>query len=137
MRNWQPIFVFLPGKSHGQRSLTGYSPWVIRESAMTKHICMHSLLTLDFFFLIEGTVCVLCSVISDSLQSYGLKSARLLSPWDSPGKNTGVGCHAFLQQIFPTQELNPGLLHWLQILYHQSHQGSPSVLTFLPKNANR
>ena len=30
---------------------------------------------------------------------------------DSPGKNTGVGCHALLQGIFPAQELNPGLLH--------------------------
>ena len=30
---------------------------------------------------------------------------------DSPGKNTGVGCHALLQGIFPTQESNPGLLH--------------------------
>ena len=32
--------------------------------------------------------------------------ARLLCPWDSPGKNTGVGCHFFLQEIFLTQELN-------------------------------
>ena len=31
---------------------------------------------------------------------------------DSPGKNTGVGCHALLQGIFPTQGSNPGLLHW-------------------------
>ena len=31
---------------------------------------------------------------------------RLLCPWDSPGKNTGVGYHAFLQGIFPTQGLN-------------------------------
>ena len=36
---------------------------------------------------------------------------RLLCPWISPGKNTGVGCHALLQGIFPTQELKPGLLH--------------------------
>ena len=36
---------------------------------------------------------------------------------DSPGKNTGVGCHAFLQGIFPTQGLNPGLPHCMQILY--------------------
>ena len=36
-------------------------------------------------------------------------------PWDSPGKNTGVVCHALLQGIFETQELNPRLLsplHW-------------------------
>ena len=38
--------------------------------------------------------------------------ARLLRPWDSPGKNTGVGCHCLLQGIFPNQGSNPGLLHW-------------------------
>ena len=44
---------------------------------------------------------------------------------DSPGKNTGVGCHALLQGIFPTQGSNPGFLHRRQILYRLSHQGSP------------
>ena len=44
---------------------------------------------------------------------------------DSPDQNTGMGCHNFLQGIFPTQVLNPGLLHCRQILYHLSHQGSP------------
>ena len=33
--------------------------------------------------------------------------ASFLCPWDSPGKNTGVGCHALLQGIFPTQGLSP------------------------------
>ena len=42
-----------------------------------------------------------------------LQPSRLLSPWDSPGKNTGVDCRALLQGIFPTQESNPGLLHLL------------------------
>ena len=40
---------------------------------------------------------------------------RLLCPWDSPGKSTGVGCHFLFQGIFSTQGLNPGLLcllHW-------------------------
>ena len=40
---------------------------------------------------------------------------RLLCLWDSPGKNTGVGCHAILQRIFPTQGSTPrllGLLYW-------------------------
>ena len=36
---------------------------------------------------------------------------RLLCPCDSPGNKTGVGCHFLLQGIFPTQGLNPGLLH--------------------------
>ena len=44
---------------------------------------------------------------------------------DSPGQNTGVGCHALFQGIFPTQGSNPGLPHCRQILHHLSHQGSP------------
>ena len=39
--------------------------------------------------------------------------AQLLCPRDSPGKNTGVGCHALLQEIFLIQGLNPSLLHLL------------------------
>ena len=52
------------------------------------------------------------SAVFDSLRPGGLQPARLLYPWDSPGKNTGVGCHALLQGISPTQGSNPGLLHW-------------------------
>ena len=47
----------------------------------------------------------------------------LLCPWDFPGKNIRVGCHFLLQGIFPTQGLNPGLLHCLQTLYWLNHQG--------------
>ena len=50
---------------------------------------------------------------------------------DSPGKNTGVGCHALLQGIFPTQGSNPSTLHCRQILYHLSHQGSPRILEWV------
>ena len=53
-----------------------------------------------------------------------LLPTRLLCPWASPGKNTGVGCHFHLQGIFPTQGLNPGVLHCRKILYHMSHWGS-------------
>ena len=138
----------------------------------------------------------------DSLRPYGLTPSRLLCPWDSPGKNIRVGCHALLQgiypaqglfhnsesrsvvsnslrpqrnfsgespspgnlpnpgieprsptlqadslpaepqekpkntgvgslsllqQIFPTQELNQGLLHCRQTLYQLSYEGSPGV----------
>ena len=68
---------------------------------------------------------------------------RLLCPWSSPGKSTGVGCNFLLQGVFltqeffpgffqiqdsgffQTQELNLGLLHWRQILYQLSYGGSP------------
>ena len=64
-------------------------------------------------------------------------ASRFLCPWDSPGKNTGVGCHAFLQGIFSTQESNlcshvSGIGRW--IFYLQQHQGSPmnsSILQLL------
>ena len=48
-----------------------------------------------------------------TLRPHGLKPARLLRLWDSPGNNTGVGCHFLLQEIFPTENSNPHLLHWL------------------------
>ena len=40
-RKWQPIPVFLPGKSHRQRSLAGYSPWDCKESGMTERLSTH------------------------------------------------------------------------------------------------
>ena len=63
--------------------------------------------------------------MSDSLQPHGQWPARLLCPWNSPGKDTRVGCHFLLQVIFLTQGSNLGLLFCRQILYYQSHQGSP------------
>ena len=42
---------------------------------------------------------------------------KLLCPWDSPGKNTGVGCCSICQAIFPTWGSNSGLLHCRQILW--------------------
>ena len=53
--------------------------------------------------------------------------ASLLCLGNSPGKNTGVGCHAPLQGIFPTQGWNPDRLPCRWILYHLSHQGSPRL----------
>ena len=51
------------------------------------------------------------SVLSDSLRPHALEAARLLCPWDSLGKNTGVGCHSLFQGIFLTQGFNLGILH--------------------------
>ena len=52
-------------------------------------------------------------------------------------KNTGVGSLSLLQGIFPTQGLNPGLLHCRQILYQLSHQGSPVSLSFSTKKKKK
>ena len=63
-----------------------------------------------------------------------MQPARLLCPWNSPGKNTRVGSHSLLQGIFQTQGSNPGLLHCKQILYCLSHQGiSIYILNIVPE----
>ena len=67
-------------------------------------------------------VAYLCSTLCNSMD-YSPPDSSILE--DSPGRNTGMGCHALLQGIFPTQGLNLGLLHWRWILYSLSHQGSP------------
>ena len=63
-----------------------------------------------------------CHLVTKScltlFQPHGLYPARLLCPWDSPGKNTGVDYHFLLQGIFPTQGSNLHLENCRQILYH-------------------
>ena len=56
---------------------------------------------------------------------------------NSPGKNTGVGCHAFPQGFFPTQASNPGLPHCKQILYYLSPQGSLRILEWVAHRFSR
>ena len=55
---------------------------------------------------------VICSVLSESLWPHRLQLARLLCPWDSPGKNTGVDCHFLFQGIFWIEGSNSRFLHW-------------------------
>ena len=67
-------------------------------------VCIKSMVVLDsveyllFSFLyFTFFFCHVASVVSDSVRPHGLQPTRLLHPWDSPGKNTGVGCHFLLQ----------------------------------------
>ena len=69
----------------------------------------------------ESEVTQLCPTLCDP---HGPYRTRLLCPWNSPGKNTGVGSYSLLQGIFPTQGSNPGLLHCRQTLYRLSHSTS-------------
>ena len=100
-RKWQPTPVFLPGESQGRGSLVGCCLWVTQSQTRLKRLSSSS------------------------------SSSRLLCLWDSPGKSTGVGCHAFLQRIFPTQGSNPGLPHYRQILYGLSRQGSCGIKSLI------
>ena len=73
--------------------------------------------------MLKWKVSVSHSVVSDSL--WPLEPTRLLYPWNSSDKNTGVDCHSFLLEIFLTQGLNLGLQHCRQILYPLNHLDSP------------
>ena len=73
-------------------------------------------------------LCAVCCAellqLYPTLQRYGPRSARLLCPRDSPGKNTGVGYPALLQGIFLNQAWNPCLLHWQAGSLALHHLGS-------------
>ena len=100
---------------------------VARSSVCVSFLNFALLDSLWFFKLLDflpvnsfsaSSECESHSVVSDSLQPHGL-----YSPWNSPSQNTGVGSLSLLQEIFPTQELNPGLLHCRWILNQLSHEG--------------
>ena len=83
-------------------------------------------------------VCVLShSAVSGSLRPHGLQPARLLCPWDSPGKNTRVGCYFLLQGIFQTQGSNPRLLHWQVDSLPLRHQRSPFTGILIYENLSK
>ena len=83
------------------------------------------------FLLLSGKCMHNRSVVSNLLKPNDCSLPGSSTHGDSPGKITGVGCHALLQGIFPTQGLNPGLSHCRQILYQLSHQGSPRILEWV------
>ena len=83
--------------------------------------------TLYFFLIleeIESEVAQTCPTLCDPMDCSPPASSV---HGDSPGKNTGMGYHFLLQEIFPTQVSNLGLPHCKQTLYHLSHQGSSAV----------
>ena len=116
--NGNPTPVLLPGKSHGQRSLVGYSPQGrkrVRHNESTKqqqyswsHLSPLESLPLSTVWKVESES-ESHSGVSDSFQ----------------GQNTGVGTLSLLQGIFPIQGSNPGLPHCRRLLYQLRHKGSP------------
>ena len=107
--------VFLPGESHGQRNLVGYSPWgwkrvrhnVVTEQGATEQDQPTSV---DFGEVWSGAWLCVCankplaqlllllfrrSVMPDSLRPHGLQPFRLLCLWNFPDKNTGVVAISF------------------------------------------
>ena len=94
----------------------------------------HAFMPLLPLFIMKWKLQVSRSVVSDSCDPMYCSPPGSSVHRDSPGKNTGVRWHALFQGIFPTQGLNPGLLHCRWTLYHLSHQGSP--LSYYGQNTN-
>ena len=99
-RKWQPTPVFLPGKSHAQRSLVGYSPWNRKKSDITKQLRTHThklpnmvkpIKLINVVFILMYLVKSICSVqFSHSFVSYSLgphepQHARPPCPSPTPG----------------------------------------------------
>ena len=88
--------VSLPGESRGQRSLVCYpSSWGHTESDMTERLSTRARNSAYFAWLL--LLLQIASVVSNSMRPHRRQPTRLPRPWDSPGKNTGVGCHCLLQ----------------------------------------
>ena len=96
------------GLQHTRLPCLSPSPEVCSNSCPLSLWCHTTISSLSAYMC----VCVCSLNVSNSLWPHGLWPARLLCPWDFRGRNTGVGCHFLLQQIFPTRGLNPYLLHW-------------------------
>ena len=79
------------------------------------------------YVYIHLRVCSVAQSCPTLVWPHGLYPARLLCPWDFPGKNTGAGCHFLLQGIFPTQGSNSHLLYWQAGSLPLSHLGSPTL----------
>ena len=98
---------------------------VILCSCMKKCDTLRSKITFPRFLahpLKSHCVCLVaesCPTLCDSMDC-SLPGSSV--PGDSPGNNTGVGCHALLQGIFSTQGSNPGILHCRRILYQLRYQ---------------
>ena len=90
------------------------------NSQLADHVCMYVCTYVCMKMLATKSCPTLCN---------RLQPTRLLYPWNSPDKNTGVGCRSLLQRIFLTQDL----LHSRHILYHLSHKGSPHMHVQLGK----
>ena len=100
-----------------QKLLTVHVKWGWRKGSLDLGLPSYPLIAISFLHWKKNMVmpvfhwvvrvCSVTSVMSDSLWHYRLLPARLLCPWDSPGRNTGVGCHSLLWGNLPDLEIEP------------------------------
>ena len=101
------------------------SPRTAGFRALALGFCAHSL-------CLSPCVCEANKLQSSpTLRPHGLQPARLLCPWDSLGKNTGVGCLALSRGIFLIQGSNPRLLRWQASSLPTAPPGKPVSLSYI------
>ena len=110
-----------------QCASTSFSPVITSQYYIMLEICKCDCAMLS---------CLVCVQLFATPWTVARQGWDFLCLWDFPGKNTGVGCHALLQGIFPTQGLNPSLPHCRQILNCLSHRGKPKVIVSLHVDTN-
>ena len=110
---------------HGvAKSRKGLSDFHFSQQKLTQHFKAITCLVSQFSCLVSQLCPTLCNPMNCCLSGSSVHR-------DSPGKNSGVGCHALLQGIFPIQGSNPGSLHCRWIFYYLSHQGSPRIVEWV------
>ena len=93
-----------------------------------------SLFTLLYILNLLYLCCLVTKSCLTLLPPHKLQPARLLCPWDFPGKNTGVGCHFLFQENLPNPGWNLHLMNWQADSLPLSHQGNPYVCITLKQN---
>ena len=93
------------------------------------HVCLSILVSsvcIPSCGIAGSLVQFICSVVSDSLQPHGLQPTRLLHPWDSPGKSTGMGSIVFsLWHSNPTSgHIHQGNQYWERHVYPNVHRST-------------
>ena len=106
----------------------GLNPGLMHCRQILYHLSYREVLVIpSLTFLLNCCCCLVAKSGTTVLQPHGLWPTRLLCPWDFPGKNSGVGGHFLFQGIFPSQGLNPCLLHWQVDSLPLNHQGSLEI----------
>ena len=98
-------------------------------------VLLHWFMCLFLYHTVLITMCAVLCLVAQSCPNLWDPMVCVLRDSsihvDFPDNSTGVGCHALLQEIFPTQGWNTGILHCRWILYHLSHQRSPRILDWV------
>ena len=100
--------------------------WVLISHRSGENIFDKSLFQNTCTFKLQNVcVCIIAQLWLTLCRPVDCSPPGSSAHWNSPGKNTGVGCHAVFHRIFPAQWLNPCPPQCRQIPYHLSHQVNP------------